>query len=186
MPRPLPGSFDRVRDRCGSCGLSTGSPHASELLAVGFGSILAAAIRVADETGRRPLPLLSHHELGPRQLGARVIAHGPAHHPLASGTVPCDHVPHVVGNGAEKQMGRVHAARRVAVAGNRPALRPAPGHTYERRDRCEARFPFWKDWPRSRGKLEEEESGRDISNFGTCQSVSPSAQSQKTSLGLSA
>jgi hypothetical protein len=38
---------------------------------------LAAAIRVADEPGGRPLPLGGHHQCRYAQLGAHVIAHRP-------------------------------------------------------------------------------------------------------------
>lgn len=60
--------------------------HVSELLAIGLGCVLAAAIRVADETSPRSLPLGGHHQSRRRQFGPHVLAYGPADD-LASGEI---------------------------------------------------------------------------------------------------
>lgn len=46
-----------------------------ELPAVSLRCVLAAAIRVTDEPGRRPLPLGGHHQSSRRQFSPHVVAH---------------------------------------------------------------------------------------------------------------
>ena len=51
--------------------------HVGELVSVGLGRVLTAAIQVADEAIPRSFPLGRHHQGGLRQRGPHVVAHGP-------------------------------------------------------------------------------------------------------------
>lgn len=69
-------SIEHYRSRCwcGSLRAPRRSPPGGH---IGVSCILRPAIRMADETGRRSLPLARHHHCRERQLGPPMIAHGP-------------------------------------------------------------------------------------------------------------
>lgn len=46
-----------------------------EVLPIGLGCVLAAAVGVTDKTGGRPLPLPGHHQRSDNQFAPHVIAH---------------------------------------------------------------------------------------------------------------